>query len=76
MVGLEVGLFLGGQGIEGLLQHGGVVIPGEHIQEVPTHDFRVDVHKQAVLALGHEIPAVVIGLGTRCCCHMKILFRV
>ena len=71
--GLEVGLFLGGQGIEGLLQHGGVVIPGEHIQEVLTHDFRVDVHKQAVLALGHEIPAVVIGLGTGVVVHEDLV---
>ena len=35
---------------------------GQHVQEVLTNDFGVDVHVQAVLAFSNEVPAVVVGL--------------
>jgi len=74
--GLEVGLLVGGQGLEGLLQPGGIFVTGQHIQEVLAHDLGVDVHEQAVLALGHKVPAVVIGLGAGVVIHKDLVQRL
>ena len=71
--GLEVGLLVGGEGIEGILQPAGVSVLGEHVQEVLAYDLRVDVHVQAVLALGHEVPAVVVGLGAGVVVHKDLV---
>ena len=71
--GLEVGLLVGGQRVKRLLQPAGVSILREHVQEVLAHDLGVDVHVQAVLALGHEVPAVVIGLGAGVVVHKDLV---
>ena len=71
--GLEVSLLVGGQSLKGLLHPGGVVVPGQHVQEVLAHDLRVDVHEQAVLALGHKVPAVVIGLAAGVVVHKHLV---
>ena len=71
--GLEIGLLVGGEGVEGLLQPAGVGILSEHVQEVLSHDLGVDVHVQAVLALGHEVPAVVVGLGAGVVVHKDLV---
>ena len=71
--GLEVGLLLGGQGVVGFFQPAGVGVLGEHIQEVLADDLGVDVHVQTMLALGDEVPAVVISLAAGVVVHEDLV---
>ena len=45
--------------IVGILQHAGVLILGQHVQEVLSDELGIDVHVQRVLILINEIPAVL-----------------
>ena len=74
--GLEVCLLVSGQSLKGLLQPRCVVVAGQHVQEVLADDLGVDVHEQAMLALGNEVPAVVIGLIAHAVVHKDLVERL
>ena len=71
--GLEVGLLVGGEGVEGVLKHGGVGLFGEHVQEVLADQLGVDVHEQAVGVLSDEVPDVVEGLVAGVVVHKDLV---
>ncbi len=58
---------------KGLLQPRCVVVAGKHIQEVLAHDLGINIHEQAVLALGYEIPAVIVGLVAHAVVHKDLV---
>ena len=74
--GLEVCLLVSGQSLKGLLQPRCVVVAGQHVQEVLADDLGVDVHEQAMLALGDEVPAVIVGLVAHAVVHKDLVERL
>ena len=74
--GLEVCLFVSGQSLKGLLHPCRVVVAGQHVQEVLADDLGVDVHEQAMLALGDEVPAVIVGLVAHAVVHKDLVERL
>ena len=71
--GLEVGFLGVGELVEGVLQIGGVLFLGKHVEEVLADDLRVDAHELTVSALSYELPAVGVGLAAGAVEHKDLV---
>ena len=71
--GLEVSLLLSGERLESSLEGGGIIVTGEHVQEVLADDLGVDIHEQTMLAFRYEVPNVIIGLFAGAVIHKYLI---
>ena len=71
--GLEVGLLLSGERLKSSLEGGGIIVTGEHVQEVLAHDLGINIHEQAVLAFRYKIPNIIIGFFTDAVIHKDLI---